>query len=93
MLMSVLRSEGHGTTYIGEVRTVVTFHQPRWLGIRDFTNFTLDHAIELGFFSFDKTNLETLVLWTFKNFITMKTEESFSRVLSSYGKRMRYLDR
>ena len=89
MLMSILRSEGHGTTYIGEVRTVVTFHQPRWFGIGDFTNFTLDHAIELGFFSFDKTNLETLVLWTFKNFITMKTEESFSRVLSSYGNRTR----
>lgn len=66
------------------VWTVVALNKPGWFGIRNFVDFALYFSKQFGLFPIYNANLETLVLRTFENFVTMKTEEGFGCVLARW---------
>ncbi len=74
---------GWGTN-VFVVRTVIALNKPSWFCIRDFANFALYLANQLGFFSIYNANLETLVLRALKDFVTVKTEERLGCILARW---------
>lgn len=72
------------TTYLLVVRTVETLIQPRRLCIGYCTKRTKCARLDLLFLVGDDANLKALVLRPQENFVSMKSKEGFSRVLSGY---------
>jgi hypothetical protein len=72
--------------YLIEVRAIVAFSQPRWLGVWNFAQCSWYNTCNPLLFSLDGSDLQALILGSLENLVSMKPVESFSRVLSGYHK-------
>ena len=64
------------------VWTMESFDKPAWFCIRDFIDLSLDPSNQLRFFVVYYSDLETLVLGSFEDLVTMQAKECFGCILS-----------
>jgi len=72
------------SAYLGVVGAVVSFGQPRRLGIRNLAQLADDLSGNNALLIGDNTNLQALVLGLLENFVPVETVERLSGILASW---------
>ena len=64
------------------IGAVIPIRQPCWLSIWNLAQLSGNAAVDDALFTLDDTNLQTLVLRSLENFVSVEAVESFRGILS-----------